>query len=1020
MNHSSTFIEERLKQVAIDQPKYVELWSTWTLNKQALEPVLNAIIKDYPHFSFHDASHSESILLNVERLLGIENIQKLSPTDLWLLLHVSYLHDFGMVILDTKLYDIWRSVEFQDYLKEKCDSSDEDLKKAANTVIKLHENCEKYDPAWPLEIKKAVTLLISVYCRSKHAEYSKEYIIDVENLWGIDLGHNGLIKNRLISLIGEISTIHTKAFSKVLSLHKESNGYKNDYVHPRLIACLLRLGDVLDLDNGRFNAYGEEIFGKMPSESKRHYEKHEATQHILVTPNLIEIEANCKTDAVYRETRKWFDSVESELNNVQLLWNDIAPVEFGRPPKLSSKKILRNGVEDLDGLSNLRFSISQSKAFELLEGGSIYKDKFSCLREIIQNAEDASKIQMWRDIKNGMYYCEGGIPKEKVESGTLFPDDIKPWIYKIYSIYIEVERDENNDAVVTVADHGTGIAISTLKSMCNVGESYFTKKELKNEIEEMPAWLRPTANFGVGLQSCFMATNQFSILTNSYDDGVLKIVFESGKEQGYVNVEKSLKSIPRGSKVTIPFKNDNEFTFDMMGFTAKNLALVEPFESNCIVLYRIIEAIFKECESSLFDIDVKSKEISFHQIIESYFTKTNCNLVLHVSNPDCKYSFDKDNAKLTCWYNNTLFEVAFSFFRHSTLQTLFKGKSVKSSISYNTYIGFNISADIYGMSTKEGLPLNRERLTKKAVKCLCEDINEVIKIFFDLLSMDYQNIKDQKKIVDAYYLSCWLYEKEFPSSLKKYLSTDEKYRVLRYSDDRYKVETTSLKELSSTYPNLYYLKNETNEAKVFADEMYSLNKLIEIVNTNKDVVHCELVVVDETLKEYLQVAYSDKLFLKTVDPSKEDVCICKINFGEKLYSPDAYTKKVLMTKSVYNTLHQKFRSSIYNMRLAIPAFKEYEMLATSLNGLSCVGVENYAKWYIISPIAMADYSKIAEMPEDMFVEYIISRDPFKNMIEHVRKYNKNTTVSQEEIIEGYKRFILEYCRIIKENENTTT
>ena len=121
MNNSNTFIEDRLKQVAIDQPEYAELWSTWNLNKQALEPVLNAIIKDYPHFSFHDASHSESILLNVERLLGNENIKKLSPTDLWLLLHVSYLHDFGMVILDTKLYDIWKSTEFQDFLKEKCE-----------------------------------------------------------------------------------------------------------------------------------------------------------------------------------------------------------------------------------------------------------------------------------------------------------------------------------------------------------------------------------------------------------------------------------------------------------------------------------------------------------------------------------------------------------------------------------------------------------------------------------------------------------------------------------------------------------------------------------------------------------------------------------------------------------------------------------------------------------------------------------------------------------------------------------
>ncbi len=1013
MNHNNTFIEERLKQISIDQPEYAELWSTWNLNKQALEPILNAIIKDYPHFSFHDASHSESILLNVERLLGNENIKKLSPTDLWLLLHVSYLHDFGMVILDTRLYEIWRSTDFQEFLQEKCESSSEDLKKAANTVVKLHEEYEKYDISWPLDIKKAVTLLISGYCRSKHAEYSKEYILDVENLWGIDLGHNGLIKHRLITLIGEISTIHTKAFTDVLSLHKESNGYKNDYVHPRLVACLLRLGDVLDLDNGRFNTYGEEIFGEMPSESKHHLEKHEATQHILVTTDVIELEANCKTDAVYRETRKWFDLVENEINNLRLLWNDIAPVEFGRPPKLASKKILRNGVEDQNGLSNLRFSISQQKAFELLEGGSIYKDKFSCLREIIQNAEDASKIQLWRDINRGIFYYDGGISKEKVENGTLLPDDINPSIYKMYSITVRVEKTENNDAVVRISDHGTGITIPTLKSMCNVGESGSTQKELKKEIEKMPAWLRPTANFGVGLQSCFMATNRFCIITHSDDDGVLKIVFESGKEQGYVNVEKISESIPRGSEVSLVFKNKTDFSFDMMGFTARNLALVEPFESNCVIIYRIIEAIFKECECGLFDIIVHSDEISFEQKIQSYFTNIENNLQEYTSKPACKYRFDKNDAKLNCWYNNTFFELEFSYGAPKPIKTLFKGKTVKANIHRNIHTGFNVFADMYGMPTKDGLPLNREKLTKKANQQLYEDLVEVIKIFYDLLALESPKIKNKRNIVDAYYLGSWLYEKEFPHTLKRNLSTDKKYRVLKYSAGAYREDKVSLKEISSKYPYLYYLEQETSETRIFADEIYSIDKLITLVNANKNVLNRELVVLDEPLKEYMKASFCNKFFLKTEVPGKEDVSVCKVNTEEELYSPDLYTKEVLLMKSVSNSLNQKFRASIYNMRLAIPAFKEYEVLATKLNDLYFVGVEINAKWYIISPIASSDYGKLFEMSEDTFVEYIISKNIFNNIVEYVQKNNKNSIVTKSEIIEGYKRFTREYYQVIR-------
>ena len=90
-----------------------------------------------------------------------------------------------------------------------------------------------------------------------------------------------MIKKRLVSLIAEISAMHTKPFNDLYKLHKIANGFRGDYVHPRLIGSLLRLGDVLDLDNGRFNQYGEKIFGKMPNDSKVHYEKHESTKHVF-------------------------------------------------------------------------------------------------------------------------------------------------------------------------------------------------------------------------------------------------------------------------------------------------------------------------------------------------------------------------------------------------------------------------------------------------------------------------------------------------------------------------------------------------------------------------------------------------------------------------------------------------------------------------------------------------------------------------------------------------------------------
>ncbi len=44
-------------------------------------------------------------------------------------------------------------------------------------------------------------------------------------------------------------------YHKILELQHTTNGIVNDYCHPRFIALMLCLGDLLDLDTDRFNEY---------------------------------------------------------------------------------------------------------------------------------------------------------------------------------------------------------------------------------------------------------------------------------------------------------------------------------------------------------------------------------------------------------------------------------------------------------------------------------------------------------------------------------------------------------------------------------------------------------------------------------------------------------------------------------------------------------------------------------------------------------------------------------------------
>lgn len=1005
-------IEAQLQKIVNINPEYGELWSTWNLNKKTLEPILNAIIKDYPHYSFHDHSHSESILLNIERVLGNDNIEKLSPTDLWLLLHVAYLHDFGMVILDTKIQDFWKTSDFQEYLREQMDSEDEDFKRAANIVLSTNRDEEQISNIWPLEVKAAVTLLTSKYCRWQHGDFSRNYILDVNNVWGIDIGHNGLIKKRLVSLIADISAMHTKPFEDLYKLHKEANGFKGDYAHPRLIASLLRLGDVLDLDNGRFNRYGEKIFGKMPSDSKVHYGKHEATSHVLINNELIEVEADCPTDSIYRETRRWYDSLKEEVERMHLNWSDIATKEFSHPPKLAPYRILRNGVEDANELSNLKFTISQNKAFEILEGTSIYKDKFSCIREIIQNAEDATKIQLWRDIKKGMYYCDKGINKEKVETGNLMPKDIPEWIYQIYLIQITIERNEDNNAVVSVYDHGTGISLDSLKLICNVGQSYFQEKKRKQEIEEMPIWLRPTANFGIGLQSCFMVTDKITIYTNSDQDGSYKMIFKSGKQEGYVNVETKREKLARGSKVEIVIPDNLNFSYSIFGYTANKLMEIEPFESNCIVIYKVIESIFQECGSSFFDINVSSKSVKFKEKISSNISKNHDFPKEPFSNG--YYVLNKDKDTIIFWYKNNLYTILLEKDCEGTVNVKFKGKTVKKNrIDKHRYICFRIDVDIYGITTKKALSLNREELSNEAAYEVCEDIDYLISEFLDLLLKQKDAIRDKKDLIDALMLSACLYGKVFPQDLHENVSDEKNIRTLIFDKEKqdYVAENCSLYDIKQKFPKLPYISCEVvSNPRAFMERVLTEEKLIEVLkNSNIDKKNYNRIIIDNNLKMILSRLQCDLIYLNGKLDDGEDLGICLPRIDDELYEPDKYTETCLIKNLVHNG--GWFRNGMSNMRRAIPAFAKYSKLAVELKDIYFVSGAEYSKWKIISPISLKDSKKMGELSKEAFVEFILNQTPFNNLVKYVVEHGK-IKESEEVIVNEYKRLIADYYSIM--------
>ncbi|ESN21862.1 MULTISPECIES: HD domain-containing protein [Enterobacter] len=153
-------IEQRLKQLAEVNPNYSLLWAQWEFDKKLLSRALNTVSRDFPHYSLHDASHSSTIITQIEKVIS-PNIYKLTATDCWLLLESCYWHDAGMVITNEEKKELLRDPLFHFYLEELSHKESELSKHAKEILQSKNEN----DIVKALSISNSLTFVLADYFR---------------------------------------------------------------------------------------------------------------------------------------------------------------------------------------------------------------------------------------------------------------------------------------------------------------------------------------------------------------------------------------------------------------------------------------------------------------------------------------------------------------------------------------------------------------------------------------------------------------------------------------------------------------------------------------------------------------------------------------------------------------------------------------------------------------------------------------------------------------------------------------
>lgn len=678
-------IERQLEQFYLNDAHHAEryevLWHAWHNNKRWLIQLLQTTLSSFPSYSKHDESHASTVLTNIEMILGEKRIRELSATDCFMILHTVYIHDIGMVITHTDRENIVKNEKFLEMVDKLNNENDFVFQKAIKalrqTKYEYPENDNEEETmkqlyADKLKVYYALLHLIANYRRTEHGNFSEERLTK----WTLESDKLGAgfsmagIPQRIFLHIAKCAGLHTQAgFDHIMKLLAEDDGYVGDYAHPRFVSVLLQLGDLLDMDNDRFHPLIRECIGALPEMSERHFEKHQSIRRLYIRPETISIEADCRSQEALRLVRKECDMLKEILQEAGYNWTLIRPENFsGSLPTIDSVKLSLNGVQIPEELVTAQFHISQKKAFAILEGGNVYQDKFVFLREFLQNAVDASKMQYWVDYLGTKRFAHESDnlklmdPNEMNEKFPMenFPVSIRMEIVKRNEEHQEfpvTEEDKEKlihgdksweyGVKVSIRDFGTGIDKESILNIAKVGNS---RRREHYMIKDMPEWLKPTAEFGIGLQSAFILTDTFKCDTFLRSGEKYEITFSSVKSayyEGYINVRPSQKDksyygtcfevfIPEKKKLTHELY---PLTWDGKDYFDEDYNTLSPIRHSAELIAQMAMYLDSQIGEQLFPVEL---EIIENSLIEVPINTTEKNRMQHLKCNLNKYG-EKEN-----------------------------------------------------------------------------------------------------------------------------------------------------------------------------------------------------------------------------------------------------------------------------------------------------------------------------------------------------------------------------------------
>jgi molecular chaperone HtpG len=476
---------QTLEDVLKTKPNGEELLVELAQIRQNGISFLAKITETFQEFTIHDIRHSDRVISILNWLMVDQLKNALNQYEIFFLLGASILHDIGMANLPALLHD---DKEFQSFM------------------IK----------------KKALGLgndeIVRDYIRSAHHLRSERFI---NEKYG-DLN----IKNGVqAQIIGRICRGHRDNLTN-RDLYDNRTMYLSHSVNVPLLAALLQIADELDLDFERapmtlFNNF--EIRNPL---SKVEWEKNLSVTGIgpnVDDPLSIFVNVTCKNEKVHRALKRMEARVQQMLALLPDHLHQHKDLRFAIP-QMICVEIEQIGYKVYD----LKFTLQEREIFELLMGKRLYDKETACLRELLQNAIDASR-------------------RRRSHEATYKPE---------ISFVVD-----NASRTIVVSDNGIGMNEYVVKNyFAKIGLSFYRSAEFLEE----DCNFTPISQFGIGLLSCFMMANR--VIMDTKMDGCEPLRIEMTPLFDYIAVKAGDR---RTSGTTVTLYLKDEIDIDSIDFKAE-------------------------------------------------------------------------------------------------------------------------------------------------------------------------------------------------------------------------------------------------------------------------------------------------------------------------------------------------------------------------------------------------------------------------------------------------------------------